>query len=274
MAEAQIYELVEAIESGLIENVRESLDRGARVDEITEEGDTVLHIAASENAPGILRFLLEQVGTDVNFVNDDGDSPLHIACLRDFIPERAEMVRMLLYRGARVNARNHENGPENDESAGGRTPLHNAITQLSIPLVQILLEHGADMSITEKEGYNALHWAVQMHSTAQGILDAREVIDLLLSHETDIDRKIALLRATTGDGVSFDPETAEELATSDDLKIILRDALQTAVEAHRAKRTDAFRMGQHWRLGEHSHVPTIDPDVVRMILDMVVSDMV
>jgi ankyrin repeat protein len=57
-----------------------------------------------------------------------------------------EFARMLLKRGARVNAH---------DSSRGRTPLHCAVGSRNIQAVQLLLEHGADVNVFDKLGWTS-----------------------------------------------------------------------------------------------------------------------
>lgn len=41
----------------------------------------------------------------------------------------------------------------------GDTPLHDAISKKRDDMVSLLLEHGADMTLTNSDGFNALHQA-------------------------------------------------------------------------------------------------------------------
>jgi ankyrin repeat protein len=52
------------------------------------------------------------------------------------------MCRFLISRGARVNARDF----------AGMTPLHWSVEQKSQATIDALLENGADVTITDKEG--------------------------------------------------------------------------------------------------------------------------
>ena len=45
------------------------------------------------------------------------------------------------------------------EDSEGDTPLHDAISKKRDDMLTLLLEHGADMSITNNNGFNTLHHA-------------------------------------------------------------------------------------------------------------------
>jgi ankyrin repeat protein len=57
-----------------------------------------------------------------------------------------EAARLLLARGAQVDAR----ATVDEAGIGGQTPLFHAVTQFDdrgLPMTQLLLEHGADLSV-------------------------------------------------------------------------------------------------------------------------------
>ena len=75
--------------------------------------------------------------------NEIGNEPLHVACRA----KQVAIAGLLLYRGANVNA----------VGSNGMTPLHYAVFEggtVSIPIVQILLDHGADSSIRDAGGFS------------------------------------------------------------------------------------------------------------------------
>src|SRR5688500_17134540 len=77
-----------------------------------------------------------------------GDQPLHIACLRKHVG----MLGLLFTCGAPVNSR----------GSGGMTPLHYAVyegTEISIPIVSVLLAEGADPSIRNDQGWTPADFA-------------------------------------------------------------------------------------------------------------------
>ncbi|KAJ1467443.1 ankyrin repeat-containing domain protein [Baffinella frigidus] len=94
-----------------------------------------------------------------------GNTPLHLACRIQEAKLRMDIIHQLVQGGADVNAKNRDNlnEEENDDEAGGRTPLHIATTYSHDDAVKFLLDNGADISVAEREGHNALHWAVQTH---------------------------------------------------------------------------------------------------------------
>lgn len=91
------------------------------------------------------RFLLDS-GAEVNPYGDrGGESPLHLA-VRGRNPE---IVELLLVRGARINAKNHD----------GQTPLHYAPWDGTDGIAALLVSKGADLRTKDGRGRTPLHIA-------------------------------------------------------------------------------------------------------------------
>jgi ankyrin repeat protein len=59
--------------------VQALLEKGARVNVTSADGDTPLHVACDGGHMSAVQAFLEK-GADVEMENDDGHTPLHIAC--------------------------------------------------------------------------------------------------------------------------------------------------------------------------------------------------
>jgi ankyrin repeat protein len=94
----------------------------------------------------------------------DGNTLLHVACCY----KRLKVVQALLAVGAVVN----------DRGVNGRTPLHWAVHEgdaSSVPIVEVLLQHGADRSILDDHGYSPADWAkVEIDEGLPEVLDLLE----------------------------------------------------------------------------------------------------
>jgi ankyrin repeat protein len=89
---------------------------------------------------------LVEAGADVNAARWDGTTALMIASNSG----NAEAVKLLLERGAQVNAA---------ESRKGQTALMWAASEGHSEVVQLLIKHGADVKVVSKTGYTALTFA-------------------------------------------------------------------------------------------------------------------
>lgn len=131
---------------------------GANVDLPTEEEeDTPLLIAArhglSRHAQLFLRY-----GANVNHTSSSGETPLGAACLEaqqklgeDQNEGHLQVCSILLSYRANVNLADNEK----------RTPLHKAARSVQISLVQLLLDHGADINAIDYNGCSPLSNVLQ-----------------------------------------------------------------------------------------------------------------
>ena len=111
------------------------------------EGQTALYLAASNGYHATVRPLAE-LGADVNTVCSKGSSPLHTAAVNGHY----EAVRVLVKGfGAEVNAKN--------SAAANRTPLHLAVTEGHYKVVSWLVNEGADVGTSDRDGMTPLHHA-------------------------------------------------------------------------------------------------------------------
>ncbi len=83
-------------------------------------------------------------GVPVNIVADQGETPLHSACLLGY----PKVIRLFLSHGALVNVFDDR----------GETPLHEIAKYGQPELVRLLLSHGADLHHRDNKGLTALHW--------------------------------------------------------------------------------------------------------------------
>ncbi|XP_058827123.1 85/88 kDa calcium-independent phospholipase A2 isoform X2 [Topomyia yanbarensis] len=98
-----------------------------------KHGGTPLHWSSSRE---VLNSLIER-GCDVNLINFNGQTPLHVMVTRD----RLECVVALLAHEAEIDVVDHN----------GNTPLHIAVEKKLIPIVQCLVVFGADVNKPNKE---------------------------------------------------------------------------------------------------------------------------
>ena len=238
-----------------------------------------LHRAATRGDVKILELVLKH-GADVRRVNSSGNTALISAVLSAYHRRFEAVVIALLLHGSDVDA----SGPD------GATALHHAVTYGSSAMVRILLDHGADISVQDNRGANPLHALI--FRKPQSIPVQTKICRMLLDHGSDTLFKLYVLRTydygiddsdnsdSEDDDSSYTPGGLADLMNKpvladmmekaeDKLEGIAR-AVSIAYHARvaselRAKKT-AFAMGHHARLGKDSHVLTLAPDVLQMIL--------
>lgn len=110
-------------------------------------------------------FLINQ-GADVNApVDKTGETPLHNALAKAGRPYYFYVVRLLVEKGAEVNARTLpglETGAfMRDVRTKGETPLHRAAAYADERTIEYLIQNGADKEAKDAHGDSPLTWASQ-----------------------------------------------------------------------------------------------------------------
>lgn len=136
-------------------------------------------------------------GDNINCRDAQGrnSTPLHLAAgYNNF-----EVAEYLLENGADVNA----------QDKGGLIPLHNASSYGHLDIAALLIKHHTVVNATDKWGFAPLHEAAQKGRT--------QLCALLLAHGAD-----AFLK-------NQENQTPIELATAEDVKCLLQDAMTSAL---------------------------------------------
>ena len=126
---------------------------------------TIYEAAATGKITHIVRILAKQPDL-VNACADDGYPPLGLAAFFG----HHEVAEYLLKAGASVNAASH--------NAMKVTPLHSAVAAQRLEIADLLLKHGADLSLRESGGYTPLHIAAQngdVHMIHQLLLNGADL---------------------------------------------------------------------------------------------------
>ncbi|XP_055375005.1 poly [ADP-ribose] polymerase tankyrase [Condylostylus longicornis] len=125
-------------------------------------------------------------------------TPLHLAAGYN----NYEVAEYLLENGADVNA----------QDKGGLIPLHNASSYGHLDIAALLIKYKTVVNATDKWGFTPLHEAAQKGRT--------QLCSLLLAHGADPYTK------------NQESQTPIELATADDVKCLLQDAMTTSLSNH------------------------------------------
>ncbi|XP_025909965.1 ankyrin repeat domain-containing protein 61 [Nothoprocta perdicaria] len=136
------------------------IKHGANIDDTDKFGRTALHIAAAALDEQATATLIVY-GANINFPNPKcGRTALHFAvCTASFKASRilgtnTDCIRLLLNNGAKVNIQDHE----------GRTAIHEACSGGRKEIVDLLLEHKADVNSLTRDGQSPLFTFLQHRS--------------------------------------------------------------------------------------------------------------
>lgn len=152
-----------AAERGYSSIVSMLLRMGLDPNQIDGLGQTPLHRAAWGGSLSVVELLLDS-GSNPAAITTSGDSALHIAADMGY----ADIVRHL---------KQYADVPE--EGSKSLTPLHYASMSGHKPVVQFLLESGADVhAVDETIGWTPMHCAAQNGH--------EEIVKLLIQHHADV----------------------------------------------------------------------------------------
>ncbi|KAI9149046.1 Ankyrin-1 [Paramyrothecium foliicola] len=184
--------LQHACHNGHLNATKRLIDLGSSISWVADNGDTLLHTAASADRSRIVKLLIE-LGVDARRTNKLERTPVHNAAMSgasravaallesseieldcpDKIGDTAlslasykgftEIVRLLVRKGARMDVR--------DEA--GDTPLHSASRTSSLEVIEFLLESGADIEARNNRLETPLLFAAQ-YQTALGAVRVLE----------------------------------------------------------------------------------------------------
>ena len=141
--------------------LRAVLENGGSLDSIDLNNE--LGHAAFNGHWKVCDFLINQ-GADVNAIVDKtNETPLHNAIVKAGRPYYFYTVRLLVEKGANVNAQTIpglETGAfMRDVRTKGETPLHRAAAYADFKTIEFLLKNGADKEIKDANGDSPLTWA-------------------------------------------------------------------------------------------------------------------
>ena len=198
--------LLFAVQGGHLEAASVLADAGASVDDMTPDGSSALVVAIDNRHYELAAWLLDR-GADPN-ADGVGWTALHTAVLAHrphfrVVPDPSPtgnlssgaLIEALLAAGADPNAASRERVRLATQTSPlypteGVTPFLLAAIAADVPLMRLLLAHGADTSVTTASGSTALMAAAGAATYAgQGAgseADAREAVALLLDAGVDV----------------------------------------------------------------------------------------
>lgn len=143
-------ELATAVAGGSASRIRDLVAEGVSVDTTGKDGVTMLQWAVFENEHRSLETLLE-LGADVEQLGLGGSTVLHSAA----IATSPRHLETLLATGV---------DPDLRHGITERTPLMGAVGLRTTEHFSMLLEAGADVTLTDRTGLTALHLAAMVNA--------------------------------------------------------------------------------------------------------------
>lgn len=150
-----------AADCGCTENVELLLKNNANPKAKNQRGQTALHLASRTHSLECVEALLRNGCTDPNEVDNDGRTALHLALGRSLLAY--DVTESLINCRADVNKADKY----------GYTPLHVAALNELSQCVDVLIQHGADLSARTKGGTTALSIILRKTPTSLSVFKER-----------------------------------------------------------------------------------------------------
>ncbi|GAB4094348.1 ankyrin repeat domain-containing protein [Flaviaesturariibacter terrae] len=150
---ANTQPLLRAARAGDGQRITRLLRRGANINGTDARGNSALMLALLTWNYEAAQLLLDN-GADISLRDRDGHCALHWACYRN----QPQLVARLLQLGADPNARSNDGAPPLYFALTGPYALTQQRAPGSLPVVQLLLQHGADPHVVW-QGRTLLEWA-------------------------------------------------------------------------------------------------------------------
>lgn len=160
--------LLVASYAGNLAMIRKLVSLGANPKHRNESGESALDIAC-DNGYAEIADLMLHCGCDPNVADKWGWKPLHRACSS----VQCAVAAVLLDNGADIFCARRNRGD---------TPLHIASSNGSLPLIRLLLNHGARTEDRDEQGRTSMHLAVER----RGVCENDKVIEELLERGGDM----------------------------------------------------------------------------------------
>lgn len=176
--ELAMTKLHHAVRAGDLDLVESVIQSGESVDCRDKNGSTPLHYAAERGLVKCVAVLVEH-GADIRITDNSGFSPF----LWAVVAGQEDATVLLLSMGADANSSSADGhsalawaaslgrvstaqilldrgvSTPDARNAQQTTPLEEAAASGSLPIVELLIHHGADPNYRDRDGWSAIHWA-------------------------------------------------------------------------------------------------------------------
>ncbi len=156
------YQLLDAAAHGNLEGIKDLFTRHPAMNRnpIEHGNHTPLHLAVCRKHYECARYLLEN-GADVTIQDENGMTPLHLACANGRTPH--DIIQALIERSGNLNIRDRLGNTPLHYASGYRYFEHTSITTIEYFAVIIGFLHnkGADLNLQNNNGDTALHVAAR-----------------------------------------------------------------------------------------------------------------
>ncbi len=155
--------LLKAARDGNITALNMLIKFGAKINQTTHKGNTVLHLVASSWQLEVLETLVT-AGANINKFNDGGVTPLILAAQKGYL----NTVQKLISLGADIN----------QTTLTGRFPLKAAVISEDVRVLEYLLQNGACVNASTNDNWTALFLATFRNN--------KQMIEVLLHYGADV----------------------------------------------------------------------------------------
>ncbi len=150
--------LHDAAKSGELALVKELVGKGADVNEINVDGSSPLHLAAAYNHPATSKYLISRGALVESKTTNGALTPLHLAATLNAVGS----MKALISSGSKVNARTEDNS----------TPLHFAAEAGHSKAVALLMKNGADSTLRDNREAGATPLLLAISTNSLGAVEA------------------------------------------------------------------------------------------------------
>lgn len=174
-----VQKLLDAVRLGELARITRLLDDGVSVDAADSNGKTVLMVAAHEGLAQTMGLLLAR-GARVDLVSDTGDTALHWSVETNDMAPDEESMKLLLAHGANINAKNHLGQTPLLKCVLSAVEHYDGYAEVAdyCPVMTVLMANGADMGVVDDQG-RSLREIMEANAEAFIPAQARRVIAMI-----------------------------------------------------------------------------------------------